>query len=118
MSAISNYFFLDPIKNLSTEELKTLHKHSVCNKAKICMLRVMAISLLALSVFSILSGFFASSVVLGLVAFSFAARDFLQNYKVTLIENLLKERGILATHQIYNWGWGGFSYSHDIQEMS
>jgi hypothetical protein len=109
MTVIYNYF-KDPIKNLSIEKLKDLHGHYVVSKANACQLRIFTISSLALSILSILHCNIAIGTILGLIAVSLAAYDFIKSYKVSLIENLLQEKGVFATHQIHNWGWSGFSY--------
>ncbi|MBI5346757.1 MAG: hypothetical protein HZB76_06425 [Chlamydiae bacterium] len=110
MAAVCNYF-KGSIKNLSTKELGSLHDDYVCNKAKACMTRVFTISLLALSILTILSGNFALGIGFGALAIGLGTYDLIQSYKLVALEKILQERGLQATYQIYNWGWGGFSSS-------
>lgn len=110
MAAICN-FFKGAIKNLPTKELGSVHDHYVCNKAKACITRIFTISLLALSILFILSGNFALGIGLGALAIGLGTFDFIQSSKLIALEKILQERGIQATYQIYNWGWGGYSSS-------
>lgn len=110
MINVCNYFFKDQLNKKSTDELKVLHGHYVCDKSSACMSRIFTIASIALSILSLLSNYTVAGLIFSAIAIGLGVNDFIKCYKVSLIEKLLQERGIQATHKIDNWGWKGFSF--------